>query len=64
MNDVIVCSCCKKTYTSWHFANVFNSSKFCDICGGYCSTYSDLDDENIERLEDLHKDWLKNNARI
>lgn len=59
MNNVIVCDCCKKPYASWHYDNPYNSSKFCNICGSYCSTYN-LDEDEIERLEEKHNEWLKN----
>ena len=63
MGKVIVCDCCKKPNARWHYDNPFNSSKFCDICGSYCSTY-DLGEDDIERLEERHKIWLREQGRI
>lgn len=48
--EVIVCDCCKKPYAKWHHANQYNSSKFCDICGSYCSTRT-LANYEIKRLK-------------
>lgn len=55
---VIVCDNCKKVDPSWHHANAFNSSKFCDICGCYCGTYK-LTDGEIEHFNEQHEKWLK-----
>lgn len=63
MSKVIVCDCCKKTFANWHYDNPFNSSKFCNICGSYCSTYYDLDEDNIKRFEEEHEKWIINQRR-
>lgn len=59
---VIVCDCCKKPYASWHYSNSLNSSKFCDICGSYCSEH-DLLEEDIDYYEQRHQQWLKEQER-
>ena len=51
---VIVCDCCKKPNASWHYDNPFNSSKFCNICGSYCSEHNLLE-EDIFYYEQEHE---------
>lgn len=55
---VLVCDGCYKVSPNWHYANPYNSSKFCDLCGTYCSEY-DLEDDEIRRFEEKHEDYLK-----
>lgn len=55
---VVVCDGCYKVNASWHYDNPYNSSKFCNLCGAYCSEYN-LDEDDIKRLEQKHEDYLR-----
>lgn len=60
---VLVCDNCKDVKDiklgSWHYANEFNSCKFCDICGTCCSE-RELTKQEIKRYEEKHEALMKN----
>lgn len=58
VSEKLVCENCKKVNPDWRYANAFNSSKFCNICGCYCGTYF-LTDQEIESLNERHEKWLR-----
>lgn len=53
----IVCESCHKPNAKWAYDNPNNSSRFCVICGSYCSDMN-LTEEEIERYQERHEYWL------
>lgn len=48
---------------NWRHANAFNSSKFCNICGTYCSEKTLYPDE-LKRLQEKHKKVVKEKEEL